>query len=79
MKPNIMKKLYDRLFLPILLAVVFVTACKEDGDAEPVLSISISSLAIPVEGSKSEITITCNKNWRISNPVQGWLTISQVS
>jgi aryl-phospho-beta-D-glucosidase BglC (GH1 family) len=32
-----------------------------------------------VEGSKSEITITCNNNWRISNPAQEWLTISQVS
>jgi arabinoxylan arabinofuranohydrolase len=81
-------KIYKKLVL-ILLAIVFVSACKEDNEAA-VLSVSGPDITIPAGGSMpkinisdlggvSEITITCNDKWRISNPGSLWLQVSQVS
>jgi arabinoxylan arabinofuranohydrolase len=72
-----MKKLLYLFILPVLIAVVFISACKED-DAEPALLVSISELAIPAEGSKTDITISCNEEWRISKSA-AWLQVSQVN
>lgn len=67
--------------LLIILLFVSLSSCKEDGndDAVPQLSVSVSELTIPAEGSKSEITITSNDKWRLANPGLGWLQISQTS
>jgi aryl-phospho-beta-D-glucosidase BglC (GH1 family) len=79
MKPKILKNRLLNMFLQsILLVIVFVSACRED-DEDPELSVSISELSIPVEGSTSEITISCNEKWRISNPATEWVGISQTS
>jgi aryl-phospho-beta-D-glucosidase BglC (GH1 family) len=67
-----------RLFLPILLTVVFGSACKEDG-TDPVLNVSIKSLTIPAEGSTSEFTVTSNESWRITSASSAWLLISETS
>ncbi|WP_221408904.1 cellulase family glycosylhydrolase [Ohtaekwangia koreensis] len=72
----------------MLLAVVFISGCKED-DETPVLSVSGSDITVPTGGSTpqiniselggtSEITISCNEKWRISNSAE-WLGISQSS
>src|SRR5688572_25433977 len=72
-----MNELYKKFFLPILFTVVFISGCKED-DAEPELLVSISELTIPVEGTKVDITISCNEKWRINNPAE-WLVISAIT
>jgi arabinoxylan arabinofuranohydrolase len=71
-----MKKIFYLFILPVLIARP-ISACKED-DAESELIVSISELAIPVEGTKVDITISCNEKWRISNSAS-WLQVSQVS
>lgn len=68
-----------RFFLPILLSIVLLSACKGEDDAEPVLSVSTSELSIPAEGSTSEITVVCSEKWRLSNPASAWLLISQTN
>jgi endoglucanase len=84
-----MKKLLYRFILPILFVSVFTFCCKE-GDEAPVLSVSGSDMTTPFGavipqitiselGGMSEITITCNDKWRISNPGSTWLQVSQVS
>ncbi|MEO7991280.1 MAG: cellulase family glycosylhydrolase [Chryseolinea sp.] len=67
-----------RFFLQMLLATVFLSACKES-DAEPQLSVSISDLSIPAEGIETEFTVMCNEKWRTGNPAPAWLSISQTS
>jgi endoglucanase len=71
------KKNFSRLFLAILLTVAFVSACKED-DPKPELSVSKNEVSIPGEGGSSEIIITSNDKWRISNPA-GWVGVSQTT
>jgi endoglucanase len=82
-----MKKLFYRFVLPILMVSVFSFSCKEDDEA-PVLSVSGSDITIPGGvtpqiaiselGGMSEITITCNKTWSITNPA-AWLVISEIT
>jgi aryl-phospho-beta-D-glucosidase BglC (GH1 family) len=74
-----MKKFFYRFILPILIAGVFTFSCKEGDDAEPMLSVSISELSIPIEGIQSEITVICDEKWRINNSASSWLQVSQVS
>ena len=73
-----MKKLNYLFILPILVAIVFASACTEDKDAPPILSVSVSEIVIPMDGFTSEFTIECNEKWRISNS-GAWLQVSQVS
>src|SRR5688572_28125678 len=79
---------YMKFVLTILLAITFVFACKEDDEA-PLLSVSGPDITTPIGGGTpeinisemggtSEITITCNENWSISNPV-AWLMISEIT
>jgi endoglucanase len=81
-------RLYKKFVLPILLAITFVSACKEDDEA-PILLVSGSEITtqrwgdtpeitISSLGGMSEITITCNKNWSINNPAD-WLVISEIT
>jgi endoglucanase len=70
--------LCNSFFLPLLMVIAFVSACKED-EADPVLSVSVSELSIPAEGGKAEITITSNDNWRIANAAPEWLLINKNS
>jgi endoglucanase len=70
-------QLYKNSLLLTLFAIACVVACKED-DAKPELSVSISELSIPRQGSTSEITIASSENWTINNSAQ-WLQVSQLS
>ncbi|SKC63724.1 cellulase family glycosylhydrolase [Ohtaekwangia koreensis] len=83
-----MNGLYKKFLLPMLLAVVFISGCKEDDEA-PVLSVSGPDIEIPAGGGAprisiselggiSEVTISCNAKWRISNSA-AWLGMSQAS
>jgi endoglucanase len=72
-----MKKLFHLFILPILIGVVFTSACKEDDDA-PLLSVSVSEILISMNGGTSEFTIECNEKWHIGSSGT-WLQLSQVS
>jgi endoglucanase len=73
-----MKNLFNKQFaLFTLLVIAIVASCKED-DAKPELSVSVTKLSIPAEGSTSEITVSSNDSWTINNSAQ-WLQISQTT
>lgn len=74
MKKN---KLYKKLAVLVLIAVAFVSACKDD-EVDPVLTVSPTTLVIPPTGSSSEIAITSNENWRISNAAD-WVQIDKIN
>src|SRR5690242_808693 len=71
-------QLHKTFVLLALFAIVFVGACKEGDEAEPQLTVSTTKISIPAEGSTTEITITSNESWTISNSVD-WLQLSQLS
>lgn len=72
-------RLCIKLFLTVLLAIVFVSACKEENDAAPELSVSVSNLSIRAEGGNLKFTITSSEGWKISNPATDWIDISQTT
>jgi aryl-phospho-beta-D-glucosidase BglC (GH1 family) len=65
--------------LPVFFAFVLLSACKDEVDAEPKLSVSITELLIPSVGSTSEITVNCNDKWHITNPASAWLLVGQTT
>lgn len=65
--------------LAAVLVMVLATAsgCKEE-EAKAELTVSITELSIPAEGSTSEITISSNESWIINNAAE-WLHVSQLA
>jgi endoglucanase len=74
-----MKKLFYRFILPILIIGVFIFSCKDGEDAAPILSVSATTVAFPAEGGTSEIAVTSNKSWSISNDAFQWVLLSTTS
>lgn len=73
----IKNQLYKKFAMLMLFAIAFVAACKDE-DAKPELTVSITELSIPLEGSTKEITITCTDSWTIGNTAN-WLQVSKSS
>src|SRR5688500_11336502 len=65
-------------FLLFLITIVSFASFKKE-IVEPELSVSQSTIAIPVEGNTSEITIASNDSWSINNPASAWLQLNQVN
>lgn len=67
------------MFLGWLMAIISLIACKKKGDIAAQLSVSATTVSFLPEGGASDITVTCNANWSVSNPAASWLQISQAT
>ncbi|HEY1200604.1 MAG TPA: cellulase family glycosylhydrolase, partial [Niastella sp.] len=65
----------------IALAIVAVMSafCSKKNTITPELSLSLSEIAFQANGGTSDVTITSNVQWNISNPAASWLQLSQAS
>jgi aryl-phospho-beta-D-glucosidase BglC (GH1 family) len=67
------------MILGFLMAMLSLISCnKKDGVAAE-LSISPSAITFPVEGGASDITISSNAAWSVSNPLSSWLQIDKTT
>jgi endoglucanase len=73
-----MKINYSKISFVFLISVVSLSSCKKD-EVEPQLTVSLSTVSFPVEGGTSEISVTSNKPWSISNAASQWLQLSTTS
>lgn len=73
-----MKTKCSVLFLLLLVVILSCFSCKKD-DVDPELSVSEKAFTFNAEGDTSEVTITSNDSWTISNPAPTWLQLSQVN
>jgi endoglucanase len=62
-----------------LIAVISFMSCKKKGGITAELSVSATEVSFPPERDTSEITVTSNTEWSISNPASSWLNISQAT
>lgn len=60
-------------FLSFLIAVLFFVSCHKKDVIAPVLSVSSSEELFTADGGTSEILVSSNTNWSISNTAS-WLT-----
>ena len=65
--------------LGFLIAIISLISCKKKHDIAAQLSVSPPTISFPAEGGTSNITLTCNAQWSVSNPVADWLQISQTT
>ena len=74
-KTNKMKELFK--FLGFLVIVIIMASCKKSKDkdvvAEPMLSVSSSEELFTADAGVSEVTVTSNTQWSISNAAS-WCT-----
>jgi len=63
-------------FLVFLIAIVSLISCGNKDVVVPQLTVSTTTVSFPVEGGTSNITLTCNDQWDISNSASSWLKLS---
>jgi endoglucanase len=70
---------YSQFIKSLVVAVLSITflSCNKD-EVEPQLTVSLGTISFPAEGSTSEISVTANKSWSISNAAE-WLQLSATS
>ena len=74
-----MKPKRSYTILLFLFAIVSSISCKNKEEILPQLSVSTASVTFLAEGGISNITLTSNAQWNISNPASSWLQLSQTT
>src|SRR5688572_33188940 len=67
------------IILGFLMAILSLISCKKKNEAAAELSVSPGAITFPAEGGASDITITSNAAWRVSNPLSSWLQIDKTT
>jgi len=68
-----MRILRQHKFLALLIAAIFFASCHKKDAIVAELSVSSSEEVFTADGGTSEVTVTSNTNWSISNSTS-WLT-----
>jgi endoglucanase len=68
---------FFKILVVAMLAITF-SSCNKD-EVEPQLSVSLATVTFPAEGGTSEISVTSNRPWSISNAEFQWLQLSTTS
>src|SRR3982750_4434142 len=62
------------------IAIVMVLAsCKKKDKTEAELSVTPTAITFPAEGGTMDLSISCNAQWNISNPVSSWLQLNNTA
>jgi endoglucanase len=79
MKINKMKVDYSRVISGFLIVIASFTSCKKKESIPAELSVSPITVSFPASGGTSNITVTCNAQWSISNPASAWLQLDKTT
>src|SRR4051812_15685228 len=61
------------------IAILSLVSCKKKTEVAAELSVSPSAITFPAEGGASDITISSNATWSVSNPLSSWLQIDKTT
>lgn len=61
----------------LIISAVMFAYCNEKNVVTPELSVSLTEIVFQADGGSSDLTITSNVEWNISNPASSWLQVSQ--
>ncbi|PSL29080.1 aryl-phospho-beta-D-glucosidase BglC (GH1 family) [Chitinophaga ginsengisoli] len=67
------------VFTGLIILAVMSAYCSKKSVITPELSVSLSEITFQANGGTSDVTITSNVQWNISNPASSWLQLSQTS
>ncbi|PKQ46629.1 cellulase family glycosylhydrolase [Confluentibacter flavum] len=72
------KHLYKILLL--LYVIVTSVSCSSSGEGEdPTLTVSVTEVSFEPDGGTSDVSLTTNGTWTVSNPATSWLQINNTS
>ncbi|NRF37788.1 cellulase family glycosylhydrolase [Pedobacter foliorum] len=63
----------------LLLITVLISSCKKKEPVQAELSVSLAEVAFQPAGGNSNITITSNAKWTISNPATSWIQLNKTA
>ena len=71
------KYFFAKILLVLLWAMTLMSCGKEDVD--PQLTVSATEVSFEPDGGTSDISLTTNGTWTVSNPATSWLQINNTS
>ncbi|PKQ46632.1 cellulase family glycosylhydrolase [Confluentibacter flavum] len=76
-----MKLKYLYKILLLLCVIVTSVSCSSSGEAgeDPTLMVSTTEVSFEPDGGTSDISLTTNGTWTVSNPATSWLQINNTS
>ncbi|TWI92327.1 cellulase family glycosylhydrolase [Chitinophaga japonensis] len=66
-------------FIGLIITAVLSAYCNKKDAVTPELSVSLAEITFQADGGSSDLTITSNAQWYISNPASAWLQLSQAA
>jgi endoglucanase len=67
------------MIVGFLMSMLSLLSCNKKDGAAAELSVSPSTITFPAEGGASDITISTNAAWSVSNPTASWLQIDKTT
>jgi endoglucanase len=67
------------MIVGFFIALLSLVSCKKKTEVAAELSVSPSAITFPAEGGASDITISSNASWSVSNPLSSWLQIDKTT
>ncbi len=75
-----MKSKHFYKILLLLCVIVTSVSCSSSGeDEDPTLTVSVTEVSFEPEGGTSDVSLTTNGTWTVSNPATSWLQINNTS
>lgn len=67
------------MIVGLFIAMLSFFSCKKKTEIAPELSVTPSTISFAAEGGASDITISCNADWKINNTASGWLQVDKAT
>ena len=75
-----MKSKHFYKILLLLCVIVTSVSCSSSGeDEDPTLTVSVTEVSFEPDGGTSDVSLTTNGTWTVSNPATSWLQINNTS
>lgn len=74
-----MKMRYFYKALAFLTIITSFVSCKKSDPVDPTLTVSATEVSFEPAGGTSDISLTTNGTWTVSNPATSWLQINNTS
>ena len=70
---------YFYKILLLLCVIVTSVSCSSSEGEDPILTVSVTEVSFEPDGGTSDVSLTTNGTWTVSNPATSWLQINNTS
>jgi endoglucanase len=70
---------YSREVVAFFILVATLASCKKKDSVQAELTVTPTTITFTGAGGAMDLSVTCNAQWSVSNPISSWLQLSQTS